>query len=200
MLRRHTLHRPGDDLARPVFGLDGGLGLDLANLAGHILARRNLDGSQQLLLGVIAGHRRDALELGDVFLFELRQVGFPLVELRLALAQLPLAGIHLLQLAVHHFLAPLNAFLRPLQLPAPALNLDLSFVDNTRFALLCGQLNAFGLAFGLGHDPFGLGTGTLNQGLGLSLSFLRARSRQKIADRRARNTRQQQDHDGNYHQ
>ena len=115
-----ALDRPGDDLARPGVGLRLHLGLDLANLARHVLARFLLDDRQQLAAwrprGSSCAMRSSSATCCSSILSDL---ALTLVQLALPLVQLAITALELFQLAVQHFLTPLDPFLRPLQLPAP---------------------------------------------------------------------------------
>ena len=61
MIRRDALHDPGDDFTCPALRLGGGLRLDLADLPGHILARRLFDRGQQFLASLLPAHLGDPL-------------------------------------------------------------------------------------------------------------------------------------------
>ena len=100
-------------------GLRHGLGLHFPNLARHVLAgvcstaaSSSCLASSWLMLAMRS-------ELGAVLLFELGQVGFPLVQLALALVKLPVAGFQLLHLAIQRFLAALDALFGALHFASP---------------------------------------------------------------------------------
>ena len=172
------------------------LRLDFANLAGHILPGFELDGRQKLLPGILFGHPTDARELSDPLLFQLRQIGLVFRDARLSLVQTAVTRIDLLDLVVQRLLATRHPLFQPLDFLAAAENVGFPFLDDFDLVLLRRQLDAFGLALGLGNDAVSVGACVLHLRLDFRLCFLRPSPRDQKTNRQARGHRQQQSNQG----
>ena len=117
--RGHTLEGVGDEVAGAALRLGARLLLGLPHLAGELVADELLGSVEQVRLGLVDGHARDALELGHLRVARLLEVFLELLGMHLAVEDALLAPRELGQLLVDVLFLGQHALLDLENLRAP---------------------------------------------------------------------------------
>ena len=151
-----ALHRRDDDLASSLVGLFPSLALYRLGQTDGVALRLVADGLEQMGLGLGGGHAADTLESGNVLLLGTGQFLPTLLELALAIEQLPIALLEHVGPHVELFVAGQQPALERGQLGAFGAGLVLGLALEMELLVLRGEDQLLLLGSGLGHDPSGL--------------------------------------------
>ena len=184
MVRRHALEGVGDEVAGAALGLGARLFLRLPDTACELVPNELLGTLEQVRLGLVDGHARDALELGHLRVARVLEVFLELLRVDLAVGDTLLAPRQFGQLPVDVLLFRQHALLDLEDLVAPLsdLLLDLGAQADRGLTRLDLPLPAqrVGLALRLAPHHVGLALGLADEQLARPARGRQARAREGV--------------------